>query len=139
MSMRWHAFESRRTHKPGAYPLLAGTPSITPGIGLYTSSDQFLPEEAFRISESLAGSRPEFAPIARASHVPIMCTASSMLLHAFATCPLPAGPAWKHFSAGPMPARIGRARSKAASSPPHMKARLPALATAVPPDTGVSR
>ena len=52
---------------------------------MYTCNDQLLPELAFMISESTAGSRPWSAPSCRASAVPIMCTASSMLLQIFAT------------------------------------------------------
>ncbi len=109
---------------------------ITPGQGLYFSSDQLPPELWRMISARVAGSRPLATPRAMASAVPIMCTASNWLLHTLATCPAPAGPAWKMFL--PMLARIGRARSRVAAAPPTIKVRVPAAAPAVPPETGAS-
>lgn len=44
--------------KPPVYPRLAGTPSITPGHGLYVSLDQDRPELVLRTPASSFGSMP---------------------------------------------------------------------------------
>src|SRR3546814_10090541 len=68
--------------------------------------------------------------------VAIIVAPSSMLLQIFAACPAPSAPAW--ITALPICDRIGCALAKAASSPPTMKVSVPALAAAIPPDTGRS-
>ena len=88
------------------------------------------------ISASTSASRPQRVPSAMASAVPIICTASSRLLHSLASWPALSKPAWKMLR--PMAARIGRAFSSVTVAPPTMKVRLPDAAPAVPPDTGAS-
>ena len=88
------------------------------------------------MSESTLGSKPLSTPRERASAVPAIWMASSMLLQILAVWPAPAVPAWKTLA--PMMSKNGRARSKASASPPTMKVRVPFWAPAVPPDTGAS-
>lgn len=62
------------------------------------------------MSDSTLGSSPLATPSARASAVPAMWMASSMLLQILATPPAPTGPAWKMFL--PIFSSRGRARSR---------------------------
>mmetsp|Transcript_14060 Transcript_14060/g.44734 ORF Transcript_14060/g.44734 Transcript_14060/m.44734 type:complete len:214 (+) Transcript_14060:593-1234(+) len=88
------------------------------------------------ISDITLGSRPLSMPICKASDVPAMRIAKSILLHILATCPAPTSPAWKMFF--PIAFKKPSALSKSNLSPPTIKVSVPAAAPATPPDTGAS-
>ena len=79
---------------------------------------------------------PELLASTNASQVATMVAPRIMLLQIFAAWPAPSSPAW--ITALAIGSRNGRARSNCSSVPPTMKARVPAAAAAMPPETGAS-
>mmetsp|Transcript_25140 Transcript_25140/g.56757 ORF Transcript_25140/g.56757 Transcript_25140/m.56757 type:complete len:203 (-) Transcript_25140:133-741(-) len=126
----------RSLANPPVYPREDGTPSITPGQGLYVSEDQHRPELLFTTLARTCGSIPSLLPRLKASHTPVIVMPSTRLLQIFATCPLPLPPQCTMFL--PMAARTGRDLVRARSSPPTMNVRVAFCAPIVPPETGAS-
>ncbi len=95
-----------------------------------------LPEALQITSYSLCTSIPAAAPSSRASDAAAALQNASMLLHSFATDPMPTAPTWitsreKDFSSG-------RFASNSAASPPTMMTMVPSVARGTPPETGAS-
>ena len=88
-------------------------------------------------SRTRPGSMPLSSASVSASPTSSIVPSTMSWLHAFAICPAPTGPRWITREA--IASRTGRARARAAASPPAITDRLPAAAATVPPDTGASR
>mmetsp|Transcript_27913 Transcript_27913/g.90058 ORF Transcript_27913/g.90058 Transcript_27913/m.90058 type:complete len:214 (-) Transcript_27913:279-920(-) len=135
-SARPISFRIRAVPNPPVYPRDEGTPSITPGYGLYVSELQQRPEDTFTMSARTLGSAPSLPPRFMASETAAMLMPRMRLLQSLATSPVPTSPQWKMFL--PMCSRRGLARAKFSSLPPTMNVSVPACAPPTPPDTGAS-
>ena len=94
------------------------------------------PLDAERISTARAGSIPARRATTTASAVATRHAADVTLLTSFMAWPVPGPPTWKIFF--PRRARIGRARSRSAASPPTMIDSVASTAPRTPPETGAS-
>ena len=72
--------------------LLAGDVGTGPGTGQFVCTAQQLPVAPVITSNNDCADRPNFSASTKASPTAICCTASTMLLHSFAACPVPESP-----------------------------------------------
>mmetsp|Transcript_20438 Transcript_20438/g.45582 ORF Transcript_20438/g.45582 Transcript_20438/m.45582 type:complete len:250 (+) Transcript_20438:621-1370(+) len=133
---RCRSFSISDVANPPSNSRAAGTPSITPGHGLYVSEDQHRADEVLNMDASVCLSTPSRWPSNMPSATPAIDTASTKLLHSLAACPLPTGP--QCTMDFPISASSGRLLSTPASSPPTMNVRLAFSAPTTPPETGAS-
>src|ERR1700761_5332143 len=78
--------------KPGLKSLLAGDVGTGPGTGQLVWTAQQLPVAPVITSNSDCADNPSFSASTKASPTAICCTASTMLLHSLAACPVPEAP-----------------------------------------------
>jgi hypothetical protein len=114
----------------------AGLVATTPGTGYQVRSGHESPDETDATLKNVSASRPSWAASCEPSARPSSDTKSMRLFASFAAMPMVGPPTWNTWPA--IGSTSSAASATASSSPPSMNVSVPAVAPAMPPETGES-